>query len=74
MRRSYAAVTWTQQDVDALRAAIASGQLLVRSGDRSIQYRSLSEMRSILAEMEREIAGQSSGIRLGRNKAAFSRD
>jgi hypothetical protein len=34
-------VSYSQQQIDDLRAAIASGQLIVRSGDRSIQYRSL---------------------------------
>jgi hypothetical protein len=41
-------MAWTTQDIDALKQAIATGQLIVRSGDRSLQYRSLSEMREVL--------------------------
>jgi hypothetical protein len=67
-------MAWTQGDVDALKAAIISGQLIVRSGDRSIQYRSLSELRSVLAEAEAELAGRPTGLQLGRNLASFRRD
>jgi hypothetical protein len=67
-------MAWSQTDIDNLRAAIASGQVIVRSGDRSIQYRSLAEMRDLLAQMESEIAGRPTGIKIGRNKARFKRD
>lgn len=67
-------MAYTQQQIDDLREAIASGQLIVRSGDRSIQYRSLAEMRSILAEAEAEVAGRPTGLQLGRNVGSFRRD
>jgi hypothetical protein len=67
-------MAYTQQQINDLRAAIASGQLIVRSGDRSIQYRSLSELRSVLAEAEAELAGRPTGLQLGRNLASFRRD
>lgn len=70
-------MAYTQQQVIDLKAAIAGGQLMVRSGDRSIQYRSLDEMKSILRVMEDELAGLSgtNGLVLGRrNYAAFRRD
>jgi hypothetical protein len=67
-------VSYTQSQVDDLRAAIASGQLIVRSGDRSIQYRSLAEMQTALRMMEADVAGATPGLVLGRHKAAFRRD
>lgn len=69
-------MAWTQTDIDALKAAIASGQLIVRSADRMINYRSLAEMRQTLALMEAEVAGSSGALRLGvgRSKATFRRD
>lgn len=49
-------MAWTQTDVDALKAALATGALTVRYGETSTTYRSLVEMREILAIMEREVA------------------
>lgn len=57
-------MAFTQSDIDAIRQAIATGQLIVRSGDRMINYRSLDEMRGILRMMEAEVnppTGASSG-------------
>lgn len=45
---------WTQQDIDTLKAAIASGILSVSYAgppQRSITYQSLREMRDLLSEM-----------------------
>ena len=50
---------WTEADVAALKAAVASGILSVKySGPpaREIQYQSLSEMRRLLAEMTADVA------------------
>lgn len=53
-------MAYSQQDVDALKAAIASGARDVQYSDNSrITYRSLDEMREILAGMEAEVAGAS---------------
>jgi hypothetical protein len=52
--------TWTQTDVDNLKAAVASGVLTVRYDgppSRMITYQSLTEMRSLLAEMVTAVAG-----------------
>lgn len=49
-------MAWTQANVDALKAAIATGALTVRYGDVSTTYRSLAEMRETLSMMEREVA------------------
>jgi len=67
-------MAYTQSQIDELRAAIASGQMIVRSGDRSVQYRSLSEMKEALRVMEADLAGQTPGLVIGRHKARFQRD
>jgi hypothetical protein len=51
---------WTQADIDRLKEAVASGILTVRYDGppgRTITYQSLGEMRSLLAEMQRETRG-----------------
>lgn len=50
-------MSWTQADIDALKAAMAKGASKVRIGDEEVQFRSLSEMRAQLADMERAVAG-----------------
>ncbi|WP_086932205.1 phage head-tail joining protein [Agarilytica rhodophyticola] len=47
----------TQADIDALKKAIYSGATKVSYRDRSVDYRSLSEMKQTLADMQREISG-----------------
>lgn len=55
-------MAWTQTDVDALKAAIATGAKDVQYSDGSrVTYRSLDEMKDILGEMKAEVAG--SGIK-----------
>jgi hypothetical protein len=52
------AVTWTQEEIDALKAAIASGVLNVTYAgppQRSVTYQNLAEMRALLAEMNRQV-------------------
>lgn len=46
---------WTQADLDALNASIASGHTEVRYGDRTVKYRSLDEMVRIKAAMLRDL-------------------
>lgn len=48
--------TVTQQEIDALESAIRAGTKTVTMADRSITYRDLKEMQSILATMKAEIA------------------
>lgn len=55
--------TWTQADVDALKAAVASGVLMVTYAgppQRSVTYQSLEAMRSLLAEMVKQVSGSTS--------------
>jgi hypothetical protein len=37
-------MAWTQQQLDAIETAIASGELTVRFGDRTVTYRSMDEL------------------------------
>lgn len=52
---------YSQADIDTLRRAIATGARKVSygfgSGKREVEYRSLDEMRRILADMEAEVGG-----------------
>ncbi len=52
--------TWTQADVDALKAAVASGILTVTYDGpprRSVTYQGLTEMRALLASMQQDVGG-----------------
>lgn len=46
----------TQAQIDQLEAAIYSGERSVSYDGRTVEYRSLAEMRSLLAEMKGELA------------------
>lgn len=37
-------MAWTQQQLEAIEAAIASGELTVRFADRTITYRSIDDL------------------------------
>lgn len=69
---------WTQDDVDKLKAAIASGVLSVSYDGppkRTIVYQSLSDMRKLLAEMRAEVgaaAGTRRAFRLASTRKGFS--
>lgn len=63
-------MAFTQAQVDALRASIATGALTVRdAAGNLITYRSLQDMRDLLALMEAEVAGTT---RNRRTVATFS--
>lgn len=52
--------TWTQEDIDTLKAAIAGGVMSVSYAgppQRSVTYQSLGQMRALLAEMLRDVNG-----------------
>lgn len=58
-------MAFTQSDIDTLKAAIATGATLVRFGSgvdsREVRYRTLQDMRDILAQMEAEVNPASVG-------------
>lgn len=56
--------TWTQADVDSLKAAVASGILTVRYDGppaRQITYQSLRDMRELLAAMVADVSASQGG-------------
>lgn len=52
-------MSYTEQDIARLRSAISKGASQVKVGEEQITFRSLSEMRSLLAEMEAAVNGAS---------------
>lgn len=67
--------TWTQADIDTLKAAVASGVLSVRYAGppaREITYQSLGEMRKLLAEMIADVGAQA-GTRPSFRLAGFKK-
>jgi len=48
-------MAFTQTDIDALKKAIGTGALRVQFADREVTYRSLKEMREVLAMMRDEV-------------------
>jgi len=65
-------MAFTQAQLDALEAAIASGQLKVQYQDKSVTYASLDEMLRLRNLIKDELAGPSATDRCTR--AVFSRD
>lgn len=66
---------WTEDDITTLKAAVASGVLSVSYNGppaRTVTYQSLSEMRSLLAEMVADVAG-AAGTRPAFRLAGFSK-
>jgi hypothetical protein len=68
-------MAYTQDDIDALKAAIATGAQKVTFGSgpdsRTVEYRSLDQMRSILGDMLAEVSPSS--VRSTISYAEFSR-
>lgn len=50
-------MSYTQDDIARLRSAISKGASQVKMGEEQVTFRSLAEMRSLLAEMEASVAG-----------------
>lgn len=48
-------MAWSQSQIDAIKAAIASGVLTVRHGETLTTYRSVAEMMRVLAAMQAEV-------------------
>lgn len=51
--------TYTTEQRDALRAAIASGVLLLHYDNKRVQYRSMAELKAALNEVEAALARDS---------------
>ena len=48
-------MAWVQTDLDAIDAAIASGELIVRYADRTVQYRSIAELLLARSPIKQEV-------------------
>jgi len=48
-------MAWTQADLDAIERAIANGTTEVQFGDRTIKYRSLTQLQRIRSQIMQEI-------------------
>jgi hypothetical protein len=51
-------MAYTESQRAALQEAIASGVLRVSYDGKTVEYRSLAELREALAEVERNLSGQ----------------
>ena len=47
--------SWTKKDIEKLEKAIASGVQSVSYDDRTVNYRSLEEMKETLADMRKAV-------------------
>ena len=52
-------MAWTQTQLDAVEAAIASGELTVRFGDRTVTYRSMDELLKARAVIQEALDAES---------------
>lgn len=50
---------YTEQQLQALRDALANGARRVRFGDREIEYRSIEELKAAIAAAEADLAKNS---------------
>lgn len=64
---------FTLVQYQALSAAAAQGALMVRYADKTVQYRSLSEMMELLRLMELELFPCSNNGNSGRKFAEFNK-
>ena len=58
-------MAYTQSDLDAVKAAIASGELSVKHNGREVTYRSMDDLLKAKASIENELAASHSGRRGG---------
>ena len=64
-------MAWTQADIDALEAAMASGEMTVRSPDgRLVTYQSLDDMLKLRAAMREEVAATTRTLKGVRHQTA----
>jgi hypothetical protein len=65
-------MAWTEDDVIVLEKAIATGATSVQYADKKVDYRSLSDMYRILADMKNEL-GLDSNIDNGRRYGSYDK-
>jgi hypothetical protein len=67
-------MAYTQVQRDALAAAIASGALTVRYGETSTTFRSLAEMRQVLAAIDQDLTVAAGARKRRVTKVTSTRD
>lgn len=63
---------YTTQDLAAIRAAIASGELVVAQNGRRVEFRSMSELLEAEKRISADLASQASGVRGGPRRLVFT--
>lgn len=58
-------MAYTSTDLDAINAAIASGELTVKSNGREVTYRSMTDLLKAKRTIESELNAATSGGRAG---------
>lgn len=51
---------YTESDLEALKAALINGTSSVSIGDRTVTFRSVNELKSLIKEIEENISAQAS--------------
>ena len=64
-------MTWTQTELDALKAAYASGTLRVSYDGKTVEYGSEADLIRRIRTLEREIAATSGKTKPSRSLASF---
>lgn len=59
-------MAFSQDDINRLKRAIATGTKSCEIEGQTVEYRSIKEMREILSMMEREVGGSSASPRVAR--------
>ncbi len=67
-------MAFTQSQLDALEAAIASGTLEVRVGDKSVRYQTMAELIKARDLIRDQLATASSGSKSRASFASFVKD
>jgi len=57
-------MAYTQADLEALQAALAKGEKRVSFADKTVEYRSVEELRQAIREVKRGIAEEASATGL----------
>ncbi len=65
------AAEYTEAHLQALKDALANGVLRVRFADREIQYRSVDELKQVIATVEQELAA-ANGTKVRRHVRVYT--
>ena len=66
-------MAWTQSDLDAVEAAIATGELNVQHNDKSVRYRSITELLKARETIRTALASATSSVVVPKQTRLFSR-